>query len=338
MKMPAAKPTEDLKGSERAAVFLMSLSEKEAAEVMKHMPVSEVQRLGKAMASLRKVSRGQAESVLQQFTDNVERDNAGVARSPSFLKRVLASSLGEEKASSLLERIVDEEPKGLESLQLMEPKEVAEIVMREHPQVIAVVLAGLESEKSGKVLEQLPVNLATDVVTRIAKMAEIPHNTIEELNEVMQQRFSQTSNMKVTAMGGVRSAAEILNGVHKDIEQQIIDGLNHSNAPLCQEIQDSMFIFENLMAVDDRGIQALVREVTTDVLVVALKGADAAMQDKIFKNMSKRAGEMLKDDLEAKGPVRIAEVEAAQKEIVTIARRLSDEGTIQLGQKSDDFV
>ncbi len=332
-----AEKQKDLSGSERAAVFLMSLSEKEAAEVMKHMPVGEVQRLGKAMASMRKISRGQADSVLTQFASNVEGD-ATVGRSPAFLKRLLTSSLGEEKAAKVLDRLVDDEARGLDSLQLMEAKEVTEIIHREHPQVIAVVLAGLDAKKAAEVISQLPVRLSTEVVTRIARMGEIPQNTIEELDEVMQQRFSQSSGFKVTAMGGVRNAAEILNMVEKEIELQILENLNQDNSVLSQEIQENMFIFDNLLGVDDRGIQALVREVTTDILVIALKGADQALQDKIFKNMSKRAGEMLKSDLEAKGPVRIAEVEAAQKEIVTVARRLADEGTIMLGTGGDDFV
>ena len=169
-------------------------------------------------------------------------------------------------------------------------------------------------------------------------MGEIPQHTIEELDEVMQQRFSQSSAFKVTEMGGIRNAAEILNLVQKDIEHQILENMNQENAGLSQEIQENMFIFDNLLAVDDRGIQALVREVTTDLLVIALKGADLALQEKIFRNMSKRAGEMLKSDLEAKGPVRIAEVEAAQKEIVTVARRLADEGTMNLGTGGDEFV
>ncbi|MDH5275239.1 MAG: flagellar motor switch protein FliG [Gammaproteobacteria bacterium] len=329
---------QQLSGSERAAIFLMSLSEKEASEVMKHMPVSEVQRLGKAMASLRKISKGQADSVLTQFATNVEGDATMVGRSPTSIKRLLTTSLGEDKAAKVLDRIVDDEPKGLDSLQLMEAKEVTEVIHREHPQVIAVVLAGLDSRKAAEVISQLPVRLSTDVVTRIARMDEIPQQTIEELDEVMQQRFSQSTGFKATAMGGVRSAAEILNMVEKDIENQIIENLNETNSVLSQEIQDSMFVFDNLLAVDDRGLQALLREVTTDVLVIALKGADIALQEKIFSNMSKRAGEMLKSDLEAKGPVRIAEVEAAQKEIVTVARRLADEGSIMLGTGADDFV
>lgn len=329
--------SQPMSGSERAAIFLMSLSEKEAAEVMKHLPVGEIQRLGKAMAQLRKVSRDQAEAVLGHFTENVESDAPFAGRSPRFLKRLLTSSLGEERASAMLDRLVDGEGKGLDSLHLMEAKEVTEIISQEHPQVIAIVLAGLEPGKAGQVVAQLPVKLATDVVTRIARMDEVPETAIIELDEVMHQRFQQSGNFKVTTMGGVRSAANILNQVQKDMEKRIIEELDQGNAALSQEIQEKMFIFDNLMQVDDRGIQALVREVTSDVLIVALKGADPALQEKIFRNMSKRAAEILKSDLEAKGPVKLADVEAAQKDVVATARRLADEGTIILGG-SNEFV
>ncbi len=328
---------QSMSGSEKAAIFLMSLSEKEAAEVMKHLPVGEIQRLGKAMAQLRKVSREQAEAVLSHFTDNVESDAPFAGRSPRFLKRLLTSSLGEERASAMLDRLVEDEGKGLDSLHLMEAKEVTEIISHEHPQVIAIVLAGLEPGKAGQVVAQLPVKLATDVVTRIARMEEVPETAIVELDEVMHQRFQQSGNFKVTTMGGVRSAANILNQVRKDMEKRIIEELDQANAALSQEIQEKMFVFDNLMQVDDRGIQALVREVTSDVLIVALKGADPALQEKIFRNMSKRAAEILKSDLEAKGPVKLADVEAAQKDVVATARRLADEGTIILGG-SNEFV
>ena len=333
-----AEKQQDLSGSERAAIFLMSLSEKEAGEIMRHMPVGEVQRLGKAMASLRKVSRDQADHVLTHFTDNVEGQGQFSSRSTASIKRLLTSSLGEEKATKVIDRIVEETPKGLDSLQLLESKEIAEFIGRAHPQVIAVVLAGMDTKKASEVINLLPVRLATDIVARIARMAEIPQNTIEELDEIMQQKFSHTPVSKVMPIGGIRSAAGILNGVGKEIEKQIIETLNENNAVLCQEIQDNMFVFDNLIDVDDRGIQALVREVTPDMLVIALKGADQTLQDKIFRNMSKRAGEMLRSDLDAKGPVRLAEVEAAQKEIVMAARRLADDGTINLGGGGDDFV
>jgi len=327
-----------LNGSERAAIFLMSLTEAEAAEIMKHMAVSEVQKLGQAMAKLQNVSREQADLVLGSFTDSVETEAPLVGRSPQSLKRLLASSLGEDRAKSLMDRIVDDEPRGLESLQLMEAKEVAEVIHREHPQVIAIVLAGLEAKKSGEVVAQLPQRRRTDVVTRIAKMGEVPQSAIEELDDVMQQRFSQTGGFKVKAMGGVRIAAEILNIVDKEAEQKIFEELDEKDPALSQEIQESMFVFENLVDLDDRGIQALNREITSDVLLIALKGAEPELQDKIFRNMSKRAAELLRDDLEAKGPVRITEVEEAQKQIVATARKLADDGTIMIGSGGDDFL
>jgi flagellar motor switch protein FliG len=326
-----------LSGAERAAVFLMSLSEKEAAEVMKHMPVSEVQRLGQAMAQLKKVSRGQADAVLQQFADKVESEAPLVSRSPRFLKKVLSSSLGEDRANALMERIVDDEGRGLDSLQIMEAKEVADMIHREHPQVISIVLAGLDAKKAGQVIAQLPVRLATDVVARIGRMDEVPESAIAELDEVMQQRFKQSGSLKVTNMGGVRTAASILNQVQKDIEKRIIEELDVSHTALSQEIQENMFVFENLMDIDDRGIQSLVREITSETLLVALKGADPALQDKIFRNMWKRAAELLKSDLEAKGPVKLSDVEASQKDVVATARRLIDEGTIIPGG-SNEFV
>jgi len=327
-----------LNGAERAAIFLMSLTETEAAEIMKHMAVSEVQKLGQAMARLQNVSRDQADMVLGSFTESVESEAPLVGRSPQSLKRLLASSLGEERASSLLDRIVDDEPRGLDSLQLMDAKEVAEVIHREHPQVIAIVLAGLEAKKSGEVVALLPQRLRTDVVTRIAKMGEVPQSAIEELDEVMQQRFSQTGGFKVKSMGGVRIAAEILNVVDKEAEEKIFQELDEKDPALSQEIQESMFVFENLADLDDRGIQALNREITSDVLVIALKGAEPELQDKIFRNMSKRAAELLRDDLEAKGPVRITEVEEAQKQIVATARKLADEGAIMIGSGGDDFL
>lgn len=329
---------QDLSGSERAAVFLMSLGEREAAEVMKHMPVAEVQKLGAAMARLSKVTRGQANAVLSHFTDNVENEAPLAGRSPTFLKKLLTSSLGEEKARTLYDRLVDGGGHGLESLQLMEAKEVTEIIHNEHPQVVALVLASLGPHKAAEVIGQLPVRRATDIVSRIARMDEVSESAVTELDEVLQHHFRQAGALKMTSMGGIRSAASILNQVPRDIGKQIVEELDQASAVLSQQIQDNMFVFENLIDIDDRGIQALVREITTDTLVVALKGADPALQEKIFGNMSKRAAELLKSDLEAKGPVRLTDVEAAQKDIVTTARRLADEGTIMLGGSDNEFV
>jgi flagellar motor switch protein FliG len=325
-------------GSERAAIFLMSLSEHEAAEIMKHMPVSEVQKLGTAMASLRQVSRSEADEVLGSFTSSIETQAPLVSGSPQFLKRLLSKSLGEDQANSMMDRLIDSGPTGLDSLQMMDAKEVTEIILREHPQVIAIVLAGLGAPKAAQVITQLPARMATDIISRIGKMDEVPQSAITELDEVMRQRFSQSSGFKVTSMGGVRNAAEILNILGKEVGEKVFSDLDEDDPALSQEIQESMFVFENLLDADDKGIQALVREVTSESLITALKGADEAMQEKIFKNMSKRAAELLQSDLEAMGPVRITDVEEAQKQVVAAARTLADDGKLILGSAGNDFV
>ncbi|MGD8976414.1 MAG: flagellar motor switch protein FliG [Gammaproteobacteria bacterium] len=325
-------------GTEQAAILLMSLGEQEAAAVLQKMGMREVQKLSRVMASMRRVNRVHAEAVLENFTSNNDTD-LDLGGSPDYLRKVLSGSVGAEKAGNILERIVDDgEPKGLESLHLMEAREVTEMIRNEHPQIIAIVMARLEQEQAAEVLSQLPPGLATDVVTRIARLEEVPQSALEELDEIVEQQFSRSSNFKAATIGGTRTAAEILNLVDSRFENEIMEALEKEDSALSQEIQDKMFVFENLMEVDDRGIQALVREITGDTLVVALKGADTAMRDKIFRNMSKRAAEIMESDLEAKGPVRLSEVEEAQKEIVYTARRLADEGSLILGKGGEEYV
>lgn len=329
---------QDLSGSDRAAIFLMSLEEREATEVLKHMPVAQVQKIGQAMASLEKVSREEADEVLSYFTHIVESEAPLSGRSPQFLKRLLSGSLGEDQANTLLESLAGDVPTGLDSLQLMESKQVAELIRQEHPQVMAIVLAGLETKKSADIISQLPTRVAGDIIGRIAKLEEVPQHAIEELDDVLRERSSTSTGYKVQAIGGVRAAAEILNASHKESGKKILEDLDERDAELSEEIQENMIVFENLRTLDDRGMQALLREVTSESLIMALKGAEEALKSKVFGNMSKRAAELLKDDLDAKGPVRVSEVEEAQKEIVSIARRMSDEGTLQLGTGSDDFI
>jgi len=327
-----------MSGVEQAAIFLMSLGEREASEVLKHMSVGEVQRLGKAMASMKKVTRDQADNALKMFTDNVVSDAPLAGGSPRFLRRLLTSSLGEEHAEKMMERLMEDGQAGLDSLQLMDAKEIADVIYSEHPQVVAIVMAGLDPGKSAQVLNLMPQARATDIVRRIALLDEVPHDSIEELDSLMQQSVSSSSASRVAQMGGVRCVADILNAVGKPTEERIFEQLDETDAALSQEIQDNMFVFESLVDVDDRGMQMLAREVTTDQLVVALKGADEALANKFYGNMSKRAAEMLKSDLEAKGPVRLAEVEEAQREIVAVARKLAEDGTLILGNEANDFV
>lgn len=328
-----------LNGPAHAAILLMALGEDKAANVLKHMEPKEVQTLGEAMSSIEGVSQGQIGGILDKFVGNIKTESSLGMGSRDYLKKTLTRALGHEKAGSILGQIeIDGGPVGLDSLKWMHPRAVANIIYNEHPQIIAIVLAHLEREQAGKVLGLLPQRIHTDVLVRITKLDTIHPSALEELNEIIQRLFEENSEAELTGIGGISVAAEILNGVSKDDESAVLEKLEEIDSELCLQIQEKMFIFDNLMAVDDRGMQSLLREVSTDKLIIALKGAAQEMQEKIFRNMSKRAAEMLRDDLAAKGPVRLAEVEEAQKEILTVAMRMAEEGTIALGGKGDDFV
>ena len=253
---------------------------------------------------------------------------------------MLVEALGEDKASGLIDRIlIGRNTKGLDALKWMDARAVAEIIRLEHPQIIAIVLSYLDPDHAAEVLSFLPERLRPDVVMRIALLDGIPPAALQELDEILEKQFAGSDNVKSSpGVGGIKRAADILNFMESSVESQILETIKEADADLSQQIQDKMFVFENLVDVDDRGIQALLREVSTDTLIIALKGADEAIKEKIFKNMSKRAAEMLKEDLEAKGPVRVSEVEAAQKEILAIARRMAESGELVLGGKGEEFV
>jgi len=328
----------DISGAERAAILLMSLGEEQASEVLKHMGARDVQRIGTSMATLKNVTRDQALEVLDTFVTTVEEETSLGVGSDDYVRRVLEQALG-EKASSLIDRILlGRKSKGLEALKWMDPRGVAEVIRQEHPQIIAIVLAYLESDQAAEVLDLLPERVRPDVIMRIATLDGIPPSAFNELDEVMEKQFSGNENLKSSSVGGVRAAAEILNLVDGNTEESVLAGVRESDETLSQDIQDQMFVFDNLVDIDDRGIQTLLRDVQSDMLVVALKGADQGVREKIFNNMSKRAAEMLEEDLEAKGPVRLSDVENAQKEILGTARRLAEQGQLDLGGKGEEYV
>ncbi len=328
-----------LNGPAHAAILLMALGEEKAANILKHMNPGEVQSLGEAMSAIDSVSQDQISGILDKFVGKIKNESSLSLGSRDYLKKTLTRALGQDRAGSILGQIeIDGGPVGLDSLRWMNPRSVANIIYNEHPQIIAIVLAHLDREQAGKVLGFLPKPIHTDILIRITKLDTIHPAALEELNEVIQRLFEQNSETELTGIGGVNVAAEILNGVSKDDETAALEKLDEIDSELSQQIQEKMFIFDNLMSVDDRGMQSLLREVSTDKLIFALKGASQELQEKIFRNMSKRAAEMLKDDLDAKGPVRLAEVEEAQKEVLTVALRMGEEGTISLGGKGDDFV
>ena len=328
------------RGVERAAILLMALGEQAAASILQHMNPKEVQKVGAAMAALTNISTSQVETVMSDFVQTVENQTALGIGSEEYIRKVMVAALGEDKAESLMDRILTgATTKGLEALKWMDSKAVAEIIRHEHPQIIAIVLSYLDSDQSAQVLGMLPERMRSDILMRIASLDSIHPSALRELDDILEKQFIGNNNVKSSSVGGTRTAANILNFIDASEGNQIMDAIKESDADLGQKIEDLMFVFDNLVEVEDRGIQALLREVSSDSLILALKGADEAVKDKIFKNMSKRASEMLREDLEAKGPVRLSEVEAAQKEILAIARRMAESGEIVLGgQGGEEYV
>jgi len=322
----------ELNGVQRSAVLLMTLGEKAASEVLKHMDPKEVQKLGAAMAQIDNITRQQVDDVLRNFCTTVQEETGLGLGSDEYVRKVLINALGQDKAEGLIDRIIQGgNTKGLETLKWMDPRAVAEIIRLEHPQIMAIVLSYLEPDQAAEVLALFPDRVRVDVTLRIASLDGIQPNALNELNDILEKQFSGNSNVKSSSVGGIKAAANILNFMDSSVEGEIMDSIKEVDADLGQNIQDLMFVFDNLLEVDDRDIQTILREISSESLVLALKGAEDALQEKIFKNMSKRAAEMLRDDLEAKGPVKLSDVEGAQKEILSVARRLADAGDISLG-------
>ncbi|HUX63927.1 flagellar motor switch protein FliG [Sulfuricella sp.] len=323
-------------GVQKSAILLMALGEEEAAEVFKHLSPKEVQKLGHAMAALDSVNRVQVERVMHDFMFQAG-EKAGLADSDEYIRSVLTKALGSDKAANLIERILHGgDTSGIEGLKWMDAASVAEFIKNEHPQIIATILVHLERDQASEILNLFTERLRNDVVLRIATLDGIQPSALKELNDVLTKLLSGASNLKKSVMGGVRTAAEILNYVGTANETAIIASVRDYDPELAQKIQDEMFVFENLLDIDDRSIQLLLREVQSESLIIALKGTSEELREKIFKNMSQRAAEMLRDDLEAKGPVRVSEVEAEQKEILKVVRKLADEGQIVIGGAGEE--
>ncbi|MBL8486399.1 MAG: flagellar motor switch protein FliG [Rhodocyclaceae bacterium] len=323
-------------GIEKGAMLLLSLGEDEAAEILKHLGPREVQKLGSAMAALKAVPRERVEPVLDELEAHGAKGSP-VAVDEGMIRSMLTKALGDDRAANLISRILQGgDTAGIESLKYMDAATVAELIKNEHPQIIATIMVHLEFDHAGEILKHFTERLRNDVLLRIATLDGVQPAALKELNDALTRLLSGASNIKKTAMGGIRHAAEILNFVGQAAETSILDNVREYDPDLAQKILDEMFVFENLLDVDDRGIQLLLREIQSDSLILALKGASPELRDKVFKNMSQRAAEMLKEDLEARGPVRLSEVETEQKEILKIARRLADEGQIVLGGKGGE--
>jgi flagellar motor switch protein FliG len=324
-------------GVEQAAILLLTLGEQDAAQVLKHLGAKDVQRVGQAMAQLTGVSRDEVSLVLGRFATRVEQQTSVGVNSDEYVRKVLNEALGTERAGGVIDRILrGRSSRGLEAVKWMEPKAVAGMLRNEHPQVIAIVLSYLDAEQAALVLGALPQEIQPDVIVRVALLDGVQPAALNELDEALEKQFSGKSMSKASGFGGPKAAAEILNLVGVASEGRIVEEIAKSNADLSQKLQDLMFIFDDLIGIDDRGMQELLREIPGDKLIIALKATTEEMKDKFFKNMSERASQMLKDDLEAKGPVKLSEVEAAQKEILLTARRMADEGKVQLGGKGGE--
>jgi len=327
-------------GTERAAILLLSLGEAEATEVMKHMGAKDVQRIGAAMTQLQNISRQEVQGVLAEFTSELEEKTALGIGVDDYLRKVLIGALGEDKAGGVIDRILfGRSSKGLEALKWMDARAVAELIRQEHPQIISIVLAYLDADQSAEILSQFPEWLRADVIMRIATLDGIQPTALHELDEVIEKQFAgKTGALKTSVIGGIKTAAQIMNFLDSSQESVLIENIRKVDDSLGGKIQDLMFVFGDLVDIDDRGMQEVLRAVPGEKLLLAMKGADDELKSKIFRNMSQRAAEMLKDDLESRGPVRLSEVEAAQKEILLQVRKMAEAGTIQLGGKGEQFV
>lgn len=316
---------------------MLTLGEDEASEVMKYLGPKEVQKLGVAMASMKSVGNDDVQEVLGSFMSVADESTAFGLDSDEYIRSVLTKALGDDKASSLLNRILQSrDSSGIESLKWMDAQSVAEFIKNEHPQIIATILVHLEADQSAEVLGEFTERLRQDVMLRIATLDGVKPTALKELNEVLTKLLSGNENMKKKSIGGIKSAANIMNFMSGENESNLIDTLKNYDADMAQKIMDEMFVFDNIIDIDDKSIQVILKEVQSDSLIIALKGTSAELREKIFSNMSSRAGEMLKEDLENKGPVRLSEVEAQQKLILQTIRRLADEGQVVLGSNTED--
>jgi flagellar motor switch protein FliG len=330
----------EFSGAQRAAILLLTLGEHDAAEVLKHLSARDVQAVGTAMASMTSVSREQVERVLNRLNEDMGRQTSLGVGTEDYIRKMLVSALGETKAGSLIDRILlGRSTKGLESLKWMESRAIAEMIGMEHPQIIALVLAHLEPDQAAEVIGYLPARTRSDAVMRIANLDGVQPHALNELDEIMERQFSGTSTkLKSASVGGLKAAADILNAMESAREAELISAIRGQDSGLSGRIEELMFVFEDLAELEDRSMQTLLREVPSARLITALKGAEPAVREKIFGNMSKRAADMLRDDLEVKGPVKLSEVDAAQKEVLGIARKLADAGQINLTANGDEFV
>ncbi|MGF1737360.1 flagellar motor switch protein FliG [Photobacterium satsumensis] len=329
-----------LTGADKAAILLLSLNEQDAASIIRHLEPKQVQRVGGVMAQMADLNQEKVSAVHRHFLEDIQKYTSIGMGSEDFVRNTLIAALGEDKANNLVDQILmGSGSRGLDSLKWMDPRQVASIILNEHPQIQTIVLSYLEPEQSAEILAQFPERVRLDLMMRIANLEEVQPAALHELNDIMEKQFAGQAGAQAAKIGGLKAAAEIMNYLDNNVEGALMDQIRDNDEDMATQIEDLMFVFDNLAEVDDRGIQTLMRDVPQELLQKALKGADDTLREKIMRNMSKRAAEMLQDDLEAMGPIRVADVESAQKEILSIARRLSDAGELMLtGGGADEFL
>ncbi len=333
------KKESDISQVEKAALILLAVGESRAADVLRHLGPKDVQLLGSTMVGISNISAATVDDVLSEFITLIKTQTGLGLKSDDFIRKMLTEALGAEKAGGIIDRILmGADSKGIEQLKWLDTRSIADLIRLEHPQIIAIVLSLLDSDQSAEVLQFLPENMRADILMRVATLEGVQPAALRELDEIMEKQLTGSDSMKSSSIGGIDAAASILNFMEASSGELIMEDILDSSAELGQQIQDKMFVFDDLANIDDRGMQTLLREVSTDQLLVALRGVDDSLKDKIFNNMSKRAAEMLRDDLEAAAPVKLSEVELAQKDVLAIAKKLADAGDIMLSGGSDELI
>jgi flagellar motor switch protein FliG len=328
-----------LSGTQSAALLLMTLGEDDAAEVLKFMGTKDVQRIGTAMATLANVTKDHADHVLTSFITDVEDPANFAVGTEDYVRKVLSNAFGEGKATAFINRIMSGgDAEGLDALKWMSSSEVAEIIEGEHPQIAAIVIAYLDSAQAAEVIDSLPDEKKADVIMRVARLSDIQQSALAEIEALIASKSTGTGKPGAERVGGDKFAADIINALDGEKGEALLEKVKEKDQALSEKIREKMIVFETILSIDDRGVQALLREVSNDLLVVALKGCDPAISQKIFNNMSKRAATLMQEDMEAKGPIRLSEVEEAQKEILATLRRLVDAGDINLGFGGEEYV
>ena len=328
-----------LTSTDRSAVIMLLLGEQQAADIIRYLSLREVQALGSAMVGVADLSQEAVNIVLDDFVVTIKQQTSLGLGTGDYVEKVLNRALGEDKAATVLGRIMPgSSSKGLEILRWMDARSIGDMIREEHPQVVAIILSVLEYDVAADVLNFLPPENRAEIMQRVASLETVQPSAMDELEGIMKQQFSSSSSAKSSSFGGVSTAAKIMNFTKVNLETAIMSGVSNLDEELALKIQDSMFTFDNLAGVDNRAIQVLMRSVESDLLMTALKGADEEVRDKFLGNMSQRAKVMFLDDMEAKGPIRITDVEDAQKNIMRLARVLSDKGELVLAGRGDDFV